>query len=1183
MRRTSAAAWAAKGMTAGACALLTTLSAAVPLATPAHAQTALPQSAACDTEVIAEDGLTDVADDNVHERAIDCAVAWGLANGTGAGSFSPAASVSRGQMASFMARLVTKTAGSLPADERDAFNDDAGSPHESNINALAAASIVAGTGVGNYSPGAAVNRGQMASFLVRTYEHRTGRVLPAGPDAFSDDDRSVHEANIDKAVAAGFARGTADGRYAASAFVRRDQMGSFLTRVLEQVISDTTVQGTCAPVTVAPQDNVAVPVRLPAGRGQVLDAAAAIGLEGPVGDAVVSLDNTLKDSALLVGREGAVSAASVLFRDGARQQAAARALDDQGRVVGTSAPLDPLGDLRGDYVHSAWSLLILNAGDQPLRLTGCAVSLRMAEASLTSSGGPSGYDDMHAVAPLGGLAPASADRAEDDRAPLTVLFWMIVGGTSLTLLAHPRTARRSGAAAVCVALAATGLVAMAPTTPASAQEVAIPAHPWGIAPDGRGFVAGYLGPDIEGNGETVDWGLFSVPRDCAQLSCHTRLTSNESDRGPSVSPSGQQLAFTRKVGDGQYLFVLDLRTGQARQMTQPGKDAEGNVVHRGDSDPAWSPDEQTIVASSGGRLFTIPTAGGAPRELPGQDWDTSTSTVCAPGQRPYNVRYLRQQPAFSSDGSRLFYTRGEATFVGFHSYDPDGQPRLVIPHDCYRHSAGHLFSAPAGDIAAEARIGSIAGVGSLDTGPDDKPLAVVINKRAVLLDPSSGAEVSVVRDDYAFQMRWSPSGTHLTETGHLVMPNGEDFQPVEQCRNDSDPDNITWHCYSPKVWNYGEDLQCSKGNCLSGIAVRATWPSGSSFNGAVRIAGALNGVVTDRTLFGRKTAGTHSATLTADNAVVQAVTCDDTDSTGTKTAITFKVADSEIVTCVIDLGFRNDRDGDDISDDIDACPDDPLNGCILDRDGDGIPNDQDPCPDDATNSCEQPPPPPTTQVCKPFQVDVAGDIGGLEWFQFDTYGRVCSTDPAGKLPLLSPQQSGNITMPAGTRAILSAIFEFQYDPDSNASAPAWSGASQVALTGSFDICSLPLPGAGKLGAGFNKLMAKVHLWGGDRLIGKVTTLWLNGFLELARLTAKQLDQLAASQINNVIDHIEDSVGAAIEQALSSGISTGFKICVPMWEPTVTLTAKRDGTGVQYLLTDQGIPTVRLLRATNAVG
>lgn len=56
----------------------------------------------------------------------------------------------------------------LPPPERQSFDDVAGDTHEVNINKAAGAGLTSGTSAGAVSPGAAVRRDQMASFLART-------------------------------------------------------------------------------------------------------------------------------------------------------------------------------------------------------------------------------------------------------------------------------------------------------------------------------------------------------------------------------------------------------------------------------------------------------------------------------------------------------------------------------------------------------------------------------------------------------------------------------------------------------------------------------------------------------------------------------------------------------------------------------------------------------------------------------------------------------------------------------------------------------------------------------------------------------------------------------------------------------------------------------------------------------
>ncbi len=147
----------------------------------------------------------------------------GITLGCGGGNYCPAASVTRGQMASFIARAL-----SLPAAGSDYFPDDAGSVHEADINRLAAAGITQGCGAGEYCPLASVTRDQMASFLARALG-----LGAAGTDYFSDDAGSVHEADINRIAAAGVTLGCMPGLYCPANPVTREQMAAFLHRALD--------------------------------------------------------------------------------------------------------------------------------------------------------------------------------------------------------------------------------------------------------------------------------------------------------------------------------------------------------------------------------------------------------------------------------------------------------------------------------------------------------------------------------------------------------------------------------------------------------------------------------------------------------------------------------------------------------------------------------------------------------------------------------------------------------------------------------------------------------------------------------------------------------------------------------------------------------------------------------------
>jgi hypothetical protein len=104
---------------------------------------------------------------------------------------------------------------------------------QADIDALAASGITKGCNPPDntmYCPEETVTRGQMAAFLTRALD------LPAGtPDAFSDDDTSVFQADIDALGASGITKGCNppdNTMYCPNDSVTRGQMAAFLYRAL---------------------------------------------------------------------------------------------------------------------------------------------------------------------------------------------------------------------------------------------------------------------------------------------------------------------------------------------------------------------------------------------------------------------------------------------------------------------------------------------------------------------------------------------------------------------------------------------------------------------------------------------------------------------------------------------------------------------------------------------------------------------------------------------------------------------------------------------------------------------------------------------------------------------------------------------------------------------------------------
>jgi len=96
------------------------------------------------------------------EAAINRVAAAGITSGCATGKYCPGDKVTRGAMASFLAR-----AFALPYTATDYFIDDNGTTHEANINRVKVAGITSGCTPTTYCPDATVTRGQMAAFLHR--------------------------------------------------------------------------------------------------------------------------------------------------------------------------------------------------------------------------------------------------------------------------------------------------------------------------------------------------------------------------------------------------------------------------------------------------------------------------------------------------------------------------------------------------------------------------------------------------------------------------------------------------------------------------------------------------------------------------------------------------------------------------------------------------------------------------------------------------------------------------------------------------------------------------------------------------------------------------------------------------------------------------------------------------------
>ena len=192
---------------------------------------------ACPVDLIGAP-FTDIAG-NPHEVAIVCLFSYGITQGTSETRYSPSQFVRRGQMARFLFRLLESQGVPMDVSDRG-FTDVAGHPHREAINGLASVGVAQGRTTTRFAPEELITRGEMATFLFRVAD-LFGPPMPAGQNAFTDDDGNRHEAAIDAVAAARIAQGTGNRRFDPNGGVTRGAMAAFLTRFLDWGIESFTM------------------------------------------------------------------------------------------------------------------------------------------------------------------------------------------------------------------------------------------------------------------------------------------------------------------------------------------------------------------------------------------------------------------------------------------------------------------------------------------------------------------------------------------------------------------------------------------------------------------------------------------------------------------------------------------------------------------------------------------------------------------------------------------------------------------------------------------------------------------------------------------------------------------------------------------------------------------------------
>ena len=195
----------------------------------------MPGAAFADVEAVcqnaAEGQFDDVTEGGTHTANINCIAAYEITLGTGGGDYDPLGNVARDQMASFLVNfLETSEQTDFAVPEEDFFTDIEGTTHEENIKVLADLGITSGVTEDLYMPDAEVTREQMATFVAETIVAAGGDLAADPENAFTDDEGSVHEENINALAAADVVSGVTEDLYNPDGLVTRAQMGTFLAQ-----------------------------------------------------------------------------------------------------------------------------------------------------------------------------------------------------------------------------------------------------------------------------------------------------------------------------------------------------------------------------------------------------------------------------------------------------------------------------------------------------------------------------------------------------------------------------------------------------------------------------------------------------------------------------------------------------------------------------------------------------------------------------------------------------------------------------------------------------------------------------------------------------------------------------------------------------------------------------------------
>ena len=182
-------------------------------------------------------GFGDVRADDFYAEAVQWMVDQGITSGTEPGCFSPEASATRGEVATFLHRANGEPSAAGP-DFRDVA---AGAFYENAVGWMTSSGITLGTTPTTFSPDAKVTRGELATFL-----YRDAGSPPAAPSGFSDVPAGAFfSAAVAWMVDEGITTGTTASTFSPSRAVTRGEIAAFLFREAGSPSVTLRPSGTC--------------------------------------------------------------------------------------------------------------------------------------------------------------------------------------------------------------------------------------------------------------------------------------------------------------------------------------------------------------------------------------------------------------------------------------------------------------------------------------------------------------------------------------------------------------------------------------------------------------------------------------------------------------------------------------------------------------------------------------------------------------------------------------------------------------------------------------------------------------------------------------------------------------------------------------------------------------------------